>query len=57
MLTQLVLGVMNLAVMLVVAAVIALEKLAPRSEWIVRIIGAVAIVAGVVVVVRSVMTA
>jgi predicted metal-binding membrane protein len=53
MLAQLVLGVMNLAVMALVAAVIALEKLAPRSEWIVRIIGAAAIVAGGFVVVRS----
>ena len=57
MLAQLVLGVMNLAVMAPVAAVIALEKLAPRSEWIVRIIGVAAIVGGAVVVVRSFMTA
>lgn len=38
MLVQLILGVMNLAVMAGVAVAIAAEKLLPRGEWVVRLI-------------------
>ena len=54
MLTQLVLGLMNLAVMALVAAVIAIEKLAPRVEWVVRTVGAAAVLGGVYVIGRSI---
>jgi predicted metal-binding membrane protein len=49
MLMQMVLGVMNLWVMVAVAAIIALEKLLPRAQWIVRLSGAAAMVGGAVV--------
>ncbi len=49
MLIQLVLGVMNLAAMVAVAVVIALEKLLPRGEWLARAAGLVAIVAGIII--------
>jgi len=54
MLIQLVLGVMNLIVMVIVAAVIALEKLVPRAQFIVWVTGGVAIAAGLVLIVRSI---
>lgn len=54
MLIQLVLGVMNLTVMVVLAAVIALEKLIPRSEWIVRTVGALSIGGGLLLIGRSI---
>jgi predicted metal-binding membrane protein len=53
MVMQLVLGVMNLTVMIIVAVIIALEKLAPRAEVIVWLTGAAAVVAGLVFIVRS----
>ena len=51
---QLVLGVMNLAVMALVATVIALEKLIPRADLVVRLTGAAAMAAGTVMIVRQV---
>ena len=54
MLIQLILGVMNLAVMVVVAGIIALEKLVPRAEWIVWLTGTGAIVAGLVFIGKSI---
>ena len=54
MLIQLVLGVMNLAAMVAVAVVIALEKLLPRGEWLARAAGLVAIVAGIIIAALSV---
>ena len=53
MLMQIVLGVMNIAVMAVVAAIIATEKLWERGPLLARLVGAVSIVAGIVVIVRS----
>ena len=54
MLMQLVLGVMSIAVMVAVAAVIALEKLTPAGARIVaRGVGAVAIVGGALMIVRA----
>jgi predicted metal-binding membrane protein len=55
MLIQLILGVMNLGVMAVVAAIIALEKLVPRAEWIVWLTGSASIVAGLVFIGKSVL--
>lgn len=46
MLALLVLGAMNLAAMLMIAAVIAAEKLLPRPELIARIFGVVALIIG-----------
>lgn len=54
MLIQLVLGVMNLAAMVAVAVVIALEKLLPRGERLARAAGLVAIVAGIIIAALSV---
>jgi predicted metal-binding membrane protein len=54
MLMQIVLGVMNLAVMACVAAIIATEKLWKRGPLLARLVGAVSIVVGIVLVVRSV---
>jgi predicted metal-binding membrane protein len=54
MLMQILLGVMNLAVMACVAAIIATEKLWKRGPGLARLVGAVSIVAGIVLVVRSV---
>lgn len=48
MLIQLVLGVMNLAVMVAVAVVIALEKSLSKGEWLAKAAGVAAIVAGVI---------
>ena len=53
MLIQLVLGVMNLGVMVVVAVVIALEKMLARGEWIAKATGWAAIVGGVAMAVLS----
>lgn len=47
MLMQLVLGIMSLVAMVLVASVIAAEKLLPHGETIAKITGAVAIVAGI----------
>jgi predicted metal-binding membrane protein len=54
MLMQMVLGVMNLAVMAGVAAIIATEKLWKRGPLLARLVGAVSIVVGIVLVARSV---
>jgi predicted metal-binding membrane protein len=54
MLMQMVIGVMNLAVMTVVAAIIATEKLWKRGPLLARLVGAISIAAGVVLVVRSI---
>ena len=53
MLTQLVLGMMNLVVMVIVASVIATEKLLPRWHLVSRAVGMAAIAAGVVLFARS----
>jgi len=53
MLAMLVLGAMDVTVMFVVAVVIALEKIAPRPEWVVRTSGAVAVVFGTAMIVHS----
>jgi len=55
MLIQLVLGVMNLAVMVIVGVVIALEKLISRGELVARISGSVAILCGFALAIRSAM--
>ncbi len=47
MLIQLALGVMNIAVMVLVAVIIALEKLLPRGELFARVTGLAAILGGV----------
>ncbi len=49
----LVLGVMDLRAMAVVTAAITLERLAPAGERVARALGAVAVVAGVVVIARA----
>ena len=54
MLTQMVLGVMNLAVMAGVAVIIASEKLWKRGPLLARLVGAVSVVVGIVLIVRSV---
>jgi len=54
MLMQMVLGVMNLAVMAGVAAIIATEKLWKRGPLLARMVGAVSIVVGIVIIVRSI---
>jgi predicted metal-binding membrane protein len=54
MLIQLVLGVMNLAAMIVVAVVIALEKLVARGEWLAKVVGLAAMTAGVIIAILSV---
>jgi predicted metal-binding membrane protein len=55
MLIQLVLGMMNLIVMAIIALVIALEKMLPRGIAVARLVGAIAIAAGVYMLIRSVM--
>ena len=55
MLIQLVLGVMNLAVMVAVGVVIALEKLVARGELVARITGVVSILAGITLAASSIM--
>jgi len=54
MLMQIVLGVMNLAVMAGVAAIIATEKLWKRGPFLARLVGAISIVVGVVLIARSI---
>jgi predicted metal-binding membrane protein len=54
MLMQMILGVMNLAVMAGVAAIIATEKLWKRGPLLARLVGAVSIILGIALVVRSV---
>jgi predicted metal-binding membrane protein len=54
MLMQMVLGVMNLAVMVGVATIIATEKLWKRGPFLARAVGAVSIVAGFVLLFRSI---
>ena len=54
MLMQMVLGVMNLAVMVGVATIIATEKLWKRGPLLARAVGAVSIVAGFVLLFRSI---
>jgi predicted metal-binding membrane protein len=54
MLMQMVLGVMNLAVMAGVAVIIATEKLWKRGPLLARLIGAISIVVGIVLVARSI---
>jgi len=54
MLIQMVLGVMNLAVMAGVAAIIATEKLWKRGPLLARLVGAISIVTGIILVARSV---
>jgi predicted metal-binding membrane protein len=55
MVIQLVLGVMNLAVMVSVGLVIALEKLIHRGEFVARITGSAAILCGLALAIRSAM--
>jgi predicted metal-binding membrane protein len=52
MLTLLALGAMNLTVMAIIAVVIAMEKLMPKPELVVRISGIVAVCSGLVMMVR-----
>jgi predicted metal-binding membrane protein len=54
MVMQLLLGVMNLAVMAGVAAIIATEKLWKRGPLLARMVGVISIVAGIVLLFRSV---
>jgi len=54
MLMQMVLGVMNLAVMAGVAAIIATEKLWKRGPLLARLIGTISIVVGMILVARSI---
>jgi len=54
MLMQMVLGVMNLAGMAGVAAIIAIEKLWKRGPLLARLVGAISIVVGIVLAVRSI---
>lgn len=53
MLMQIVTGVMNLLAMVVVASVIALEKLLGRGETIARVVGGAAILSGLWIVIRA----
>jgi predicted metal-binding membrane protein len=55
MLIQLMLGVMNLAVMVTVGVVIALEKLISRGELGARITGVVSILGGIALAASSIM--
>jgi len=52
MLALLVLGAMNLAVMVLIAAVIAMEKLMPKPEPVVRILGVALAISGMILIVR-----
>lgn len=54
MLMQLTLGVMNIAVMVVVAAIIATEKLWKRGPQLARMVGMVSICAGFVLLIRAI---
>lgn len=53
MLALLVLGAMNLTVMVVIAGVIAAEKLLPWPEKVVRVFGVMALLAGLIAIVKS----
>jgi predicted metal-binding membrane protein len=53
MLAMLVLGAMDVTVMVVVAMVIAMEKVVSRPEWVVRISGAAAVVLGTAMIVHA----
>jgi predicted metal-binding membrane protein len=53
MISMLVLGAMNLFVMLLFAAVIAAEKLLPNPQRIVHVVGILSIIAGIVIMIRS----
>lgn len=53
MLMQFVLGVMNLSAMVLVASVIALEKLTPRGERLARAVGVMSIAAGAFYLLRT----
>jgi len=53
MLIQIVLGVMNLAVMIAVAIVIALEKLLIHGQWVAKATGVAAIAGGLVMAARA----
>ena len=55
MLALLALGAMNLAVMAILAAVIAVEKLAPRPDLAVRLSGAAAFVLGIAMMLRPIL--
>jgi len=52
MLALLMLGAMNLAVMVIIAAVIAAEKLLPRPEFTARVFGAIALAVGTAILIR-----
>jgi predicted metal-binding membrane protein len=52
MLALLVLGAMDLAIMILIAVLIALEKLAPRPELVVRVSGAAGLLLGVMIMLR-----
>jgi len=54
MLMQMVLGVMNVAVMAAVAAIIAVEKLWKRGPALSRVVGAVSIAGGILILVRAI---
>ncbi|MDB5330168.1 MAG: putative metal-binding integral rane protein [Phycisphaerales bacterium] len=56
MVIQLVLGIMIIPVMVAVAAVIALEKLIPRGEWVARLTGVAAIGGGLVWIAKTLLT-
>lgn len=53
MLIQLVLGVMSLTAMIAVAAVIAMEKLIPRADVVVRLTGAGAVIFGIILTIKA----
>ncbi len=55
MLIQLVLGSMNVALMVAVAVIIALEKLLPRGELVAKAAGVVAVAGGLVLASRAVL--
>jgi predicted metal-binding membrane protein len=57
MVMQIVMGVMNLAAMAAIATVIALEKLVARGPVIARVVGVIAIAAGVVTLAHTVLQA
>jgi predicted metal-binding membrane protein len=54
MLMQLILGVMNIAVMAAVAAIIGVEKLWKRGPLLARMVGAISIVVGFILLFRSI---
>jgi predicted metal-binding membrane protein len=51
------LGMMNLAVIIAVAAMIALEKLAPEPKYFIRIAGVIAVLGGMAIIVRAALQA